>query len=274
MSEAPRSSMRPRTVRAGDVSLAVAEYPGEGPPVVLLHGIGSRGVSWWPVIDGLTPFFHLYVLDLRGHGDSSKPVAGYDGADYVDDLKRALDGLGLERPRIIGHSLGALVTLAWASLHPARAAALVLEDPPLRTMPRTLELFDEWIALAAMPPAEVAELYRDRYPAWSAEERARRAGSITGTAPAVFQEARARAERTLRSPGEHRVPLSRRLPPTLLVAGDVAAGGLLLPADADHFAVSVPRSEVVHFPGVGHSPHRDVADEFLAVVVPFMRAAG
>ncbi len=258
----------------GDVSLAAAEYPGEGPPVVLLHGIGSRGVSWWPVIDGLTPFFHLYVLDLRGHGDSSTPAAGYDGADYVGDLEQSLDGLGLERPRLIGHSLGALVTLAWASLHPARAAALVLEDPPLRTVPRTLELFDEWIALAAMPPAAVAAIYQKRYPAWSAEERARRAASITGTAPAVFQEARARAERTLRQQGEHLVSLSRRLPPTLLVSGDVTAGGLLAPADADLFAATVPRAEVVQFPGAGHSLHRELPDEFLAAVVPFLQTAG
>lgn len=273
MDGTPRSPVRPRRIRAGDVSLAVAEYPADGPPAVLLHGIGSRGVSWWPVIDGLTPYFHLYVLDLRGHGDSDKPAAGYDGADYAGDLEAALDVLHVERPRLIGHSLGALVSLAWAARHPARAAALVLEDPPLRTVPQTLGLLDEWLALAAMSPAAVAEVYRDRYPAWNAEERARRAESITRTSPAVFLETRAGAELLLRQPGEPVTPLPADLPPTMLIAADVTAGGMLAPADVDAFAAAVPWAEIVRLPGAGHGIHRDFAAAFLAAVVPFLQAA-
>lgn len=274
MGGTPLSPVRQRVIRSGHVPLAVAEYPAAGPPVVLLHGIGSRGVSWWPVIDGLTPFFHLYVLDLRGHGASAKPDAGYDLADYAADLAAALDELALARPRLIGHSLGALVSLTWAALYPDRAAALVLEDPPLRTLPATLNAFDGWIALAAMTPAEAAAAYQQRYPHWSMEECIRRAESITGTAPGVFAEARARAERVLQQQGDHLARLSDRLPPTLLVYGEIEAGGMLTPADADTFAASVPGSRIVQIPGAGHTIHRDFTRGFLQLVVPFLQAAG
>lgn len=273
MQQQPRSPGRPRTVEVGGRSLALTEYPGDGPPVVVLHGIGSRDVSWWPVIDGLTPWFHLYVADLRGHGDSAKPAAGYDVADYAGDLEGLLDALELSRPRIIGHSLGALVTLAWCALHPERAAALVLEDPPLRVYASVLDLFDGWIDLAARPVEQVVAYYGETYPEWSMEERLRRAQSLTGTAPAVFQEGRDRFARLLAAHGEHLPPLSDQLPSTLLIYGDVAAGGMLTAADAAWFTATVPRGEAVQLPGVGHNIHRERPAEFLALAVPFLRAA-
>lgn len=269
----PRSPGRPRMVEVGGRVLALTEYSGEGPPVVVLHGIGSRDVSWWPVIDGLTPWFHLYVVDLRGHGASAKPENGYDVADYADDLQGLLDALALSRPRIIGHSLGALVILAWSALHPERAAALVLEDPPLRVYASVLDLFDGWIDLAARPVEQVMAYYGETYPEWSEAERLRRALSLTGTAPAVFAEGRERFARLLAAHGEHLPPVSDQLPPTLLIYGDVAAGGMLAVADADWFTATVPRGEAVQIPGAGHSVHRERPAEFLALAVPFLRAA-
>lgn len=273
MEQQPRSPGRPRTVEVDGRLLALTEYPGKGPPLVVLHGIGSRDVSWWPVIDGLTPWFHLYVVDLRGHGASDKPDAGYDVADYADDLEGLLNTLELARPRIIGHSLGALVTIAWSARHPERAAALVLEDPPLRVVASVLNSFDGWIDLATRPVDQVVAYFGETYPEWSEAERLRRALSITGTAPAVFREGRERFARLLAAHGEHLPPVSDQLPPTLVIYGDVAAGGMLAAADAAWFAASVPRGEAVQVPGVGHSIHRERPAEFLALAVPFLRAA-
>ena len=61
MTGGPRTPGAERPIDANGVTLAVTEYPAAGrPPLVLLHGIGSRGVSWWPVIDDLAAHFHLY----------------------------------------------------------------------------------------------------------------------------------------------------------------------------------------------------------------------
>ena len=151
MTSEPQTPGRARAIATGGPTLAVTEYGGDGPPLVPLPGIGSRGVSWWPVVDDLAARFRLYVPDLRGHGASAKPPTGYLLPDYAADLAALLDALGLERPLLLGHSLGGLVALTWAVDHPARAAAIALEETALRSQPEILAAFDGWLALSAMP---------------------------------------------------------------------------------------------------------------------------
>jgi pimeloyl-ACP methyl ester carboxylesterase len=148
-----------------------------------------------------------------------------------------------------------------------------LEDPPLRVVASVLDSFDGWIDLAARPVDQVVAYFGETYPEWSGAERLRRALSITGTAPGVFREGRERFARLLAEHGEHLPPVSEQLPPTLVIYGDVAAGGMLAAADAAWFAASAPRAEAVQVPGAGHSIHRERPTEFLALAVPFLRAA-
>ena len=150
MSERPISPAVQRRVSVDGIELSLAEYVASGPPLVLLHGIGSRGVSWWPVVDALAAHFRLFVPDLRGHGDSDKPAAGYQIADYAADLAALIDALEISRPLILGHSLGGIITLAWAVCHPDCAERIALEDVPLRGGSRDAPLYDDWLALASM----------------------------------------------------------------------------------------------------------------------------
>ncbi|MDQ3226579.1 MAG: alpha/beta hydrolase, partial [Chloroflexota bacterium] len=265
----PQAISREHTIRSGDVPIAVTEFPNAGrPPVVLLHGIGSRGQSWWPVIDPLAARFHLYQLDLRGHGASGKPPAGYLIDDYAADLTAALDALELEQPRIMGHSLGALVTLFWASDHPSRASALVLEDPALRTPPNILDAFDGWQQLAALTPLQAAAWYRQEYPDWSDDDCLRRAETITATAPGVFAELRAEAAAALANGTTDRTHiLSGVQSPALLLYGNLELGGMVPPEDVARFTEIMPHAHAVSFPQVGHSLHRDASDAFLKVVI-------
>lgn len=272
MTSAPRAASRERLVRANGIDIGLTEFPNPGAaPVVLLHGIGSRGSSWWPVVDPLAERFHLYQVDLRGHGASSKPLTGYDIDDYAADLGALLDALDLEAPRVLGHSLGALVTLFWASQHPERAAALVVEDPPLRTEPEVLPAFDGWQQLAALTPAQAAAWYRQEYPDWSDEDCARRAETITSTAPGVFAELRAMAEEALATGTTDRMPiLSEVQSPALLLRGNRELGGMVWPADAIRFVEVMPRAREIYIPDAGHSIHRDTTGHFLEAVIPFL----
>ena len=270
----PQTVGRERTIAAGEVEIAVTEFPNPGrPPVVLLHGIGSRGQSWWPVIDPLAARFHLYQLDLRGHGASGKPSAGYLVEHYAADLNAALDALDLQsgEPRIMGHSLGALVTLYWASQRPSLAAALVVEDPSLRVPPDIVEAFDGWQQLAALTPEQAAAWYRQEYPDWSDEDCLRRAETITSTAPGVFAELRAEAQEALaRGTTDRMHILSSVQSPTLLLYGSAELGSMVAPADAERFVQIMPRGRSIQIPGAGHSLHRDASDAFLAAVIPFL----
>ncbi len=276
----PQTVGRERTIAAGEVEIAVTEFPNPGrPPVVLLHGIGSRGQSWWPVIDPLAARFHLYQLDLRGHGASGKPSAGYLVEHYAADLDAALDALDLHvqegKPRIMGHSLGALVTLYWASQRPSLAAALVVEDPSLRVPPDIVEAFDGWQQLAALTPAQAAAWYRQEYPDWSDEDCLRRAETITSTAPGVFAELRAEAQEALaRGTTDRMHMLSEVRSPTLLLYGNVELGSMVAPTDAERFVEIVPRGRAIQLPGAGHSLHRDASDAFLKAVIPFLDGEG
>ena len=270
----PQTVGRERTIALGEVEIAVTEFPNPGrPPVVLLHGIGSRGQSWWPVIDPLAARFHLYQLDLRGHGASGKPSAGYLVEHYAADLNAALDALDLQsgEPRIMGHSLGALVTLYWASQRPSLAAALVVEDPSLRVPPDIVEAFDGWQQLAALTPEQAAAWYRQEYPDWSDEDCLRRAETITSTAPGVFAELRAEAQEALAHGTTDRMHiLSGVQSPTLLLYGSQELGSMVAPADAEQFVQSMQRGRAIQIPGAGHSLHRDASDAFLAAVIPFL----
>jgi pimeloyl-ACP methyl ester carboxylesterase len=276
MASIPLTAGRERTVPSGDVEIAVTEFPNPGrPPVVLLHGVGSRGQSWWPVIDPLAARFHLYQIDLRGHGASGKPSAGYQMAHYAADLDAALAVLDLAEPRIIGHSLGALVALFWASEHPSRAAALVVEDPSLRVPPDIVEAFDGWQQLAALTPAQAAAWYRQEYPDWSDADCLRRAETITSTAPGVFAELRAEAQEALaRGTTDRMHILSGVQSPTLLLYGSVELGSMVAPADAERFVQIMPRGRALQIPGAGHSLHREASDAFLEAVIPFLDGAG
>jgi pimeloyl-ACP methyl ester carboxylesterase len=276
MASIPLTAGRERTIPSGDVEIAVTEFPNPGrPPVVLLHGVGSRGQSWWPVIDPLAARFHLYQLDLRGHGASGKPSAGYQMAHYAADLDAALAVLDLAEPRIIGHSLGALVALFWASEHPSRAAALVVEDPSLRVPPDIVEAFDGWQQLAALTPAQAAAWYRQEYPDWSDADCLRRAETITSTAPGVFAELRAEAQEALAGGTTDRMHiLSGVQSPTLLLYGSVELGSMVAPADAERFVQIMPRGRALQIPGAGHSLHREASDAFLEAAIPFLDGAG
>ncbi len=271
MTSRPQTPARQRYVRANCVDLLVTEYDAPktaSPPLILLHGIGSRGVSWWPVVDRLAERFRLVALDLRGHGDSAKPTAGYRLADYAADLDDLLDALDLDRPRILGHSLGGMVALTWAIDHPERAAAIALEDSALRSGRWSLPAFDEWLALNAMSATEAAAAFASRYPDWTAEDCARRATSITSTARGVFLEMRAMAE--VEDGTDRIAPLATIQSPVLLVYGDLAAGGMVVPEDAERLVATLPHARIARVPGSGHNLHRDHSAAFLSLLVPFL----
>ena len=191
MSGQPTSVARERRVNLGDISLHVTEYGADAEPLILLHGIGSRVQSWWPVVDELARHFRLIVPDHRGHGSSDKPSSGYLIPDYSRDLDALIGWYGIDRPTIVGHSLGGMITMNWAIRHPAQARKIVIEDSPLRRALDVEGLFNGWITLASMTVEEAAAYYAEQFPGWSDEEYQRRAVSITSTNLAVFDEMRA-----------------------------------------------------------------------------------
>ncbi len=116
------------TLDTGEVRLNYAEGPAQGPPLVLLHGLGRRWQVFLPVIPALSLRWHIFAPDLRGHGKSSRVARGYHGPQYSEDIARFLRERISAPAVLFGHSLGGMVSMWVASHHPELVRALILGD--------------------------------------------------------------------------------------------------------------------------------------------------
>lgn len=99
------------------------------PPLVLVHGFTDSGLCWTPVALELENEYDVVMPDMAGHGHSSR-FSELSRLDMAEDLASLIRALGLARPAIVGHSMGAMVSAQAVSRHPDLARALALEDPP------------------------------------------------------------------------------------------------------------------------------------------------
>ncbi|HEV2656246.1 MAG TPA: alpha/beta hydrolase [Ktedonobacteraceae bacterium] len=115
-------------VAANSVTLHTLQWDGQGQTLVCVHGVTANASSFQALADALSPQHRLIAYDIRGRGDSDKPQTGYSIPIYATDLAALIDALGLERPVIVGHSLGALIGLYFAAHYPDKLSKLVLID--------------------------------------------------------------------------------------------------------------------------------------------------
>ncbi len=114
-------------VTLSDDTVLHYEQIGEGPDLVLIHGIGGNLATWhFRIVPSLWDRFRTLTYDLRGHGYSSLTETGYTPTDMARDLKELMDRVGVEKADIVGHSYGADVALYFAFLYPERVRRLVI----------------------------------------------------------------------------------------------------------------------------------------------------
>lgn len=99
---------------------------GEGPAVVLIHGVGSRLEAWDPIVPMLAGHFRVVRYDLRGFGQSSKIKGRYELGSFVEDFVALIDHLGIDRCHVVGFSLGGIIAQALALAYGERVDRLVL----------------------------------------------------------------------------------------------------------------------------------------------------
>ncbi|HEY0603502.1 MAG TPA: alpha/beta hydrolase [Herpetosiphonaceae bacterium] len=111
---------------------------GTKPALLLLHGIQGNGLMWLRTAQALEATYDVVMPDFRGHGQSSRIETSWSAGLLVEDTLALMRGLDLERPYIVGHSLGADIAGRLAAIAPARAVVLV--DPALRNIAAALAL--------------------------------------------------------------------------------------------------------------------------------------
>jgi 3-oxoadipate enol-lactonase len=145
------------------------ERRGEGPPLLLIHGLGYARWGWEPVVDGLARSFDVLLFDNRGIGESDAPPGPYTTTSLAEDAAQVLDEAEVERAHVCGSSLGGMVAQELALARPERVDRLVLASThpggtKAHPMPhRTVELMNSGASLRdfvenALEPDPRAEL--------------------------------------------------------------------------------------------------------------------
>src|SRR5260221_3838437 len=123
----PHAALEHHTTKVNDVLLHYV-IAGQGEPVVLLHGWPQTWYEWRKIIPPLAERYTVIAPDMRGLGDSSKPVTGYDKRTIAHDIYQLIGKLGFEKIFLVGHDWGGPVAYAYARAHPDDVRKLAILD--------------------------------------------------------------------------------------------------------------------------------------------------
>jgi pimeloyl-ACP methyl ester carboxylesterase len=257
---------------------------GDGPAIVLIHGITGTSDTWGEVLPDLAEHHTVLAPDLLGHGESAKPRGDYSLGAYASGVRDLMIAVGIDSATVVGHSLGGGVAMQFAYQFPERLDRLVLVSSG--GLGREVHLM---LRLTALPGAEYV------LPLLCAEPLRNAGGAVAGflgriglrAGPDLEEIGRGFASlgdvdtrqafiHTARSiidfdgqrvSARDRLYLSEGVP-SLLIWGE---NDPIIPADHGRAAQSeMPGSRFELFPGAGHFPYRDDPRRFAAALTEFV----
>jgi pimeloyl-ACP methyl ester carboxylesterase len=256
---------------------------GDGPVLLLIHGMAGSSAAWREVMGPLATDHRVIAPDLLGHGESAKPLGDYSLGAFASGLRDLLGVLDVERATVVGQSLGGGVAMQLAYQHPEMCERLVLVDSG------GLGREVSWLLRAAsLPGAEY--VMPVLFPSFAKEQGDKvsrfvhRMGIRSGRIAEMWLAYRSLTEsenrrafaRTLRSvidPGGQAVSAMDRLYlaaalPTMIVWGEDDPIIPVAHAHEAHEVIEGSRLEIL--PGVGHFPHVEEPERFVALMSDFM----
>ena len=124
-----------KTANRNGINLRYLDTGSGDPTLVFIHGWCCNQSMWSDQIEAFAPNHRIIAVDLRGHGESDKPDQDYDIAGFANDMAWLIREIGLDRPVIIGHSMGGVTTLNLLREHPDIARAAVFVDAGILPVP-------------------------------------------------------------------------------------------------------------------------------------------
>ncbi|WP_409563268.1 alpha/beta fold hydrolase [Hyphomicrobium sp. MC8b] len=242
-------------------------YGGKGRAVILIPGITSPAITWGFVAERLAKDHDVYVIDARGRGLSSTgPDLDYGLDAMAADVVELAKVLKLEKPALLGHSMGARVAVRAVAGDKSAFSRAVLVDPPVsgpgrRPYPSKLEWYVDSIRLAVK--GIDAEGMRAFCLTWTDEQRALRAEWLH----TCFEPAIVGAFEDFHKDDIFPSVPSLSLPAMLMVAG---RGGVITQRDVDEFKALKPDIEVVRVENAGHMIPWDDFDGFFDALGDFL----
>jgi non-heme chloroperoxidase len=243
-----------------------------GVPLLLVHGYADSWHSFELLLPHLPQSIHTFALTQRGHGDASRPAAGYRPRDFAADLVALMDGLDLEAAVIAGGSSGGLSARRFAIDHPERALGLVLMGSPatLHGKSAVQQLWDSTVSKLTDPvdPRFVREFVE---------------GTVHRPVPGAFLETM--VQESLKVPARVWIAtleglleddsfreLDQIVAPTLILWGDQDA--ILPRRDQEALQAAIAGSRLVVVPGAGHALYWEEPERIASDLVAFIEDLG
>jgi non-heme chloroperoxidase len=266
------------TVRAPDgVSISAQEWGNPaGPEIVFIHGFSQASMSWARQYDSdLAKEFRIITYDLRGHGNSDKPLEPEkykESKGWADEVKAVIDAARLKRPVLVGWSYGGRVIADYLKVHGPGSvaglhyvAAITKSDPSffgdgLKVQPQMLS---EDLATNIAATRQFLRNCFEKQP--TPEDYEAMLAFNMMVPPKV------RANMGGRTLNIDDILVALKLP-VLVTQG--AQDRLVLPAAAKYTAEKIPGAKLSIYDGIGHAPFWEDAARFNAELAAFVRAAG
>ncbi|MFA5308249.1 MAG: alpha/beta hydrolase [Dehalococcoidales bacterium] len=243
---------------------------GARPPFLLLHGAADNGLCWTPTAEWLSDRYDVIMPDAQGHGLSDRLDADFSYQKLTDQAVGLIKALGLKKPLIMGHSMGAGTVLNIAAGHPSIPGAVIWEDPAWYapdTPPVSKEELAErdafWKHLADLgkrPEAEIVASCRAQNPGWSEAD-------IVSWSRAKLQFDPSLRDYELINPRTYVELVPQIKCPALLIIAD---GGIVTKSVAEHAARLGKNLKWVEIKGADHFVRKERFAAFRQALAAFL----
>jgi len=250
------------------LKIQLAVWEGKGKQILCIHGLTANSRFWDCLASALSPHHRVIAMDLRGRGLSDKPPTGYSIEHHCKDVLSLIDDLGLKQPVLMGHSLGAFISLVFAAQYPQRVDRLILVDgggkltktqmakvfagikPSLDRLGKTFPSFEYYISqMKQAPYLQPWNSYMETYFHYEVEKV--KGGLRSRVHPKHIEEEAKNLGKV-----DSRQFYKKVTSPTLILRatkGMLADDDLLLPEDvAERMVRQIPKAKRVDLEGTNH----------------------
>jgi aminoacrylate hydrolase len=248
------------------------EAHGEGPPVLLVPGLGGIGAYWQPNIPAFSAKHRVIIHDHRGTGQSSRSSIKYSVDQMTDDLVRLMDHLKIDRAHLVGHSTGGAIGQTLAATRPERLASLVIYSSWTKADPFFKRIFEarRTLLTTAGAAAYVRSTAAFLYPDWWINTNAALLEEREKITIPNFPAAEIVASRIDAIVAFDRTAdLARIKAPTLVICAK--DDFLTPPYFSEELARLIPGAELQLLDKGGHCASETAPDAFNAAVLKFLR---
>ena len=249
---------------------------GDKHPLVLVHGFSDNGLCWTPTARVLESEYDVIMPDMHAHGLSDRMRPG-EKVDMTADLVGVIRTLGLRRPVIVGHSMGATITYQTGVRFPELASALVLEDPPWwlsrpAQVPPSNEPAENPMAkwaknLSNQTLDELLAQYRQEHPSWPEDLIHPMCESKKQLDPAIVDML---VERLDSAEANWLTTIQDIAIPMLIFAGNPVLGGIVTPEIVAKVRELNPKVTTASISDVGHLIRFDNYSAFMDALQVFL----